>query len=99
MPRNSVPRAVCVQVSVEDVSNKASMLLRLLYSAAHMCTWYGKWGYGFGRAAFNYGAEEYEAAVKAIHAAPLSALVKDMEVRGAAGSGGGGARERLGTRV
>jgi hypothetical protein len=32
---------VCArEVSVEDVSNKSGMLLRLLHSAAHCRTWY-----------------------------------------------------------
>ncbi len=69
------------QVSVEDVSNKSSMLMRLLYVAAHMRTWYGKWGYGFGRSAFNHSREEYDRAMRAVHNAPLAGLLRDLEVR------------------
>jgi hypothetical protein len=71
---------VLAQVSVEDVSNKACMLLRLLYPAAHGRTWYGKWGYGFGRAGFNYGPDAYQAAVEAVQGAPLASVLADCEV-------------------
>lgn len=62
------------------------MLMRLLYVAAHMRTWYGKWGYGFGRAAFNHSREEYDRAMRAVHNAPLAGLLKDLEVSASKGS-------------
>lgn len=67
------------EVSVEDVSNKHGMLLRVLHAAAYRSSWYGKWGYSFGRAAFGIDAVKYKHAVDAVHKAPLLALMADYE--------------------
>ena len=32
---------------------QGGMELRVLHAAAHKVTWYGRWGYHFGRGAFN----------------------------------------------
>lgn len=143
------------RVSVEDVSTKSGMLLRMLHAAAHEATWcvgarvrarrgvvgyagrgseahrrtrawreahgapaacgtwqctgagsglsplracgpgvdaplvlmhparqctarYGKWGYTFGRGAFNISCEDYQEAVAAVHHAKVEALVHDF---------------------
>ncbi|GFH18285.1 PHD-type domain-containing protein, partial [Haematococcus lacustris] len=67
------------EVSVEDVSNKEGMLLRLLHTAAFGRTWYGKWGYQFGRAPYNIQAAHYKAAVQAVRDAPLVDLLMDFQ--------------------
>lgn len=41
------------EVSVEDVSRKCGLEFRLLHSAAYGGTWYGRWGYFFGRGSFG----------------------------------------------
>lgn len=67
------------EVSVEDVSNKNGMLLRVLHAAAYRSSWYGKWGYSFGRAAFGIDAVSYKHSIDAVHKAPLLALLGDYE--------------------
>ena len=32
---------------------QAGMELRVLHTAAYGCTWYGQWGYTFGRGGYN----------------------------------------------
>lgn len=32
---------------------QGGMELRVLHAAAHKTTWYGQWGYQYGRGAFN----------------------------------------------
>eukprot|EP00775_Hariotina_reticulata_P006176 gene6176-6414_t len=66
------------QVSVEDVSNKNGMLLRVLHTAAFGTTWYGKFGYGFGRGSFNISREQYAAAVAAVWGASLASIAADF---------------------
>ncbi|KAK9867052.1 hypothetical protein WJX84_008430 [Apatococcus fuscideae] len=56
-------------VSVEDVSNKGGMELRVLHTAAHQQTWYGQWGYKFGRAGFNLSATAYHRSLSMVHRA------------------------------
>jgi hypothetical protein len=67
------------QVSVEDVSSRGGMLLRILHTVAAGSTWYGRLGYGFGRAGFNLSARDWEAAVRAVARAELGVLAADFE--------------------
>jgi hypothetical protein len=66
-------------VSVEDVSSRGGMLLRILHTVAAGTTWYGRLGYGFGRAGFGIGPRDWEAAARAVSRAELSALAADFE--------------------
>ena len=54
------------------------MELRVLHAVAHKKTWYGRWGYTFGRAGFNLSPGAWEAAASALHDAPLKSLVRDF---------------------
>ena len=45
------------------------------------CRRYGKWGYGFGRAAFCLTREQYDAAVEVVRNVRLDDLVHDFTVR------------------
>ena len=40
---------------------------------------YGKWGYNFGRAAFNLQQGDHQAAVEYVHRAPLLSLLHDYK--------------------
>lgn len=64
-------------VTVEDVSNKTGMELRVLHTVGLGATWYGQWGYVFGRSAFNQNEHEWEKAREAIGSAKLSNLLHD----------------------
>jgi len=59
------------------------MELRVLHMAAHGTTWYGRWGYAFGRGGFNIQAPAWRAAAAAVAAAPLAALRADFAATGA----------------
>ena len=78
-------------VSVEDVSNKGGMELRVLIPAARRATWYGRWGYGYGRAPYGGTRAAWRAATSAAAGAPLPALAAGL--RAAAGGGDALARD------
>jgi hypothetical protein len=65
-------------VSVEDVSTKAGLPLRLLAAAAGGATWYGAAGYAFGRGGFGIGRGAHKRAVEALHRFPLASLRADF---------------------
>lgn len=54
------------------------MELRVLHTAAHGGTWYGRWGYAFGRGGFNIQLPAWRAAAAAVADAPLAALRADF---------------------
>eukprot|EP00899_Mesostigma_viride_P010085 jgi/Mesvir1/19078/Mv12833-RA.1 len=65
-------------VSVEDVSKKRQMELRLLHSVAYGMPWYGRWGYRFGRGTYGTCQVRYEDALRQLAAIPLSSLQGDF---------------------
>ncbi|KAL6772237.1 hypothetical protein ACKKBG_A29465 [Auxenochlorella protothecoides x Auxenochlorella symbiontica] len=71
-------RLAATAISTEDVSNKGGMDLRVLHTAAHLSTWYGQFGFDFGRGAYNITREQWAEAARAVHAAPLRSLVDDF---------------------
>lgn len=66
------------EVSVEDVSSRGGMPLRIVHAIASGVTWYGRLGYGFGRAGFNIGPRDWEAALAAVAGADLAAICDDF---------------------
>ena len=74
------------EVSVEDVSNKAGMELRVLYAAATKYTWYGLFGYEFGRGGYNITSTTWSRAVDTVHDASLSSIEADLEAMEDTGS-------------
>jgi hypothetical protein len=65
-------------VSVEDVSSRAGLLLRVAHTLAAGRTWYGRVGYGFGRGGFNISPAAWARAAAAAAAAPLGDLAADL---------------------
>ena len=51
------------------------MELRVLHTAAHQQTWYGQWGYKFGRAGFNLSATSYHRSLSMVHRAEVWPLL------------------------
>jgi hypothetical protein len=98
-------------VSVEDVSNKLTLELRVLHAIAYGKTWYGRWIYNFGRGPYNRSAADWAAAVATASGTLLHELLdasgkrrrKTVAVRSVLGRyGSGGAAATLGealTRV
>jgi hypothetical protein len=73
-------------ISVEDVSNKLTLELRVLHPLAYGHTWYGQWGYTFGRGPYDLSEAGWTAALGAARHAPLSPLL--------AAIGGAGSRRK-----
>lgn len=57
------------------------MELRVLHTAAHRMTWYGRWGYAFGRAGFNISAATWRRAAGRVHGAALAPLLQELPRR------------------
>ncbi|CAL8471780.1 g11322 [Coccomyxa elongata] len=67
------------EVSVEDVSNKAGMELRVLHMSAYRNTWYGRWGYAFGRGGFGISRTTWRRAADAVHKTLLADVLADFQ--------------------
>eukprot|EP00884_Botryococcus_braunii_P013401 jgi/Botrbrau1/22061/Bobra.0024s0070.1 len=67
------------KITVEDVSNKSGMELRVLHAVAFQKTWYGRWGYTYGRGGFNISRQIWKKAMGALSAVTV-ASVRDNAV-------------------
>jgi hypothetical protein len=54
------------------------MELRVLHTAAHKVTWYGRFGYSLGRGAYNITRQQWRRAAEHVHGASLDALLFDF---------------------
>ncbi|XP_073286198.1 PHD finger protein MALE STERILITY 1 [Primulina huaijiensis] len=68
------------KVSLKDVAQKKGMDLRLLHAVAYSKTWFGRWGYKYGRGTFGVTQEMYQNALKEIRSIPLSLLAQILGV-------------------
>ena len=66
-------------VSVEDVSSKKGMLLRVLLPIANKSTFYMQHGYAFGRGQFHVQERDWEEAVEKLRCTELEDLLLDFE--------------------
>jgi hypothetical protein len=57
------------------------MELRILHTVAYQTTWYGKWGYSFGRGGYNIQPEQWAAAAASAHDVSLDDLLADFKGR------------------
>lgn len=55
------------------------MELRVLHMAAWRTTWYGRWGYAFGRGGFGIAKGTWRRAAESVSRVPLDALLQDFE--------------------
>lgn len=55
------------------------MELRVLHAVAHQATWYGAWGYDFGRSPFNTTKTTWKATLKNVHGLPVAAILSDFQ--------------------
>ena len=67
------------EITVEDVSSKAGMELRISYFIAYGQTWYGLLGYDFGRGPYNISEVRWRDAGTWISSALISHLLQDFE--------------------
>jgi hypothetical protein len=57
---------------------QSGMELRVLHAAAHRTTWYGTWGYTFGRGDFNISRATWKKAMSFLHSCPLAPILVDL---------------------
>jgi hypothetical protein len=58
------------------------MELRLLLGVAHGDTWFGRWGYRFGRPSYGVALPSYQQSLHALQSMPLGALVGHLSCFG-----------------
>ncbi|KAK7274834.1 hypothetical protein RIF29_15933 [Crotalaria pallida] len=63
------------KVSLNDISQKRGMELRLVNGIAYGEPWFGRWGYKFGRGCFSVTQSMYQKAIEAIRSMPLYLLM------------------------
>ena len=66
------------KVSLYDISRKKGMELRLLHVVAYSQSWFGHWGYKFGRGSFGVTQPMYQKAIEAIRGMPLCLLLNHL---------------------
>ncbi|KAI3996729.1 hypothetical protein MKX01_041029 [Papaver californicum] len=65
------------KITVEDVSKKGSIDLRLLYGVADGYPWFGRWGYKFCQGSFNVTKNSYDIAICMLSSLNLDKIVED----------------------
>ncbi|CAL0315703.1 unnamed protein product [Lupinus luteus] len=66
------------RISVEDVSRKRSMDLRLLHGVAYGHSWFGRWGYRFFRGSFGVTEKGYYEAIESLGSLELGKIARDL---------------------
>lgn len=62
-------------MSLKDISQKRGMDLRLIHGIAYGKSWFGCWGYKFGRGTYCVTQQMYQKAIEALIAMPLCLLI------------------------
>ncbi|KAJ0098994.1 hypothetical protein Patl1_20932 [Pistacia atlantica] len=66
------------KITVEDVSKKKSMDLRLLLGVAYGHPWFGRWGYRFYRGSFGVAEHNYNRAIEILSSLELDNIMQDF---------------------
>ncbi|EER96823.1 PHD finger protein PERSISTENT TAPETAL CELL 1 [Sorghum bicolor] len=66
------------KVSLVDTARKGHMELRLLHGVAYGDTWFGRWGYRFGRPSYGVALPSYQQSLHALQSVPLCVLVPHL---------------------
>ncbi|KZV49766.1 PHD finger protein MALE MEIOCYTE DEATH 1 [Dorcoceras hygrometricum] len=66
------------KISVEDLSKKHMMDLRLLYGVAYGHSWFGRWGYQFCHGSFGVKWHNYEKAIHTLSSLKLDQVIDDF---------------------
>ncbi|XP_066383314.1 PHD finger protein PERSISTENT TAPETAL CELL 1-like [Miscanthus floridulus] len=66
------------KVSLVDTARKGHMELRLLHGVAYGDTWFGRWGYRFGRPSYGVALPSYQQSLHALQSVPLCLLVPHL---------------------
>ncbi|XP_022879695.1 PHD finger protein MALE MEIOCYTE DEATH 1 [Olea europaea var. sylvestris] len=67
----------CRQITVEDLSKKRKMDLRLLYGVAYGHSWFGRWGYRFFQGSFGVKEHNYTRAIDILSSLELDQIIND----------------------
>ncbi|KAJ7964448.1 PHD finger protein family [Quillaja saponaria] len=68
------------KITVEDMSKKRSMDLRLLHGVAYGHCWFGRWGYRFCRGSFGVTEHKYNLAIETLSSWELDKIIQDFGV-------------------
>ncbi|XP_020083265.1 PHD finger protein PERSISTENT TAPETAL CELL 1 [Ananas comosus] len=63
------------KISLIDNARKGNMELRLIHGIAYGGTWFGRWGYKFGRGTYGLDQQMYQNSLAALQSLPLYLLV------------------------
>ncbi|KAG6392692.1 hypothetical protein SASPL_146916 [Salvia splendens] len=66
------------QVTVEDLSKRQKMELRLLHGVSYGHSWFGKWGYRFCHGSFGVKEHNYECAINLLSSLELDRVIQDF---------------------
>ncbi|KAJ8763001.1 hypothetical protein K2173_023206 [Erythroxylum novogranatense] len=66
------------KITVQDVSKKRSMDLRLLYGVAYGHSWFGKWGYKFCRGSFGVTEHNYNRAIEILSSLDVDEIIQNF---------------------
>lgn len=58
---------------------QSGMELRVLYAVAYQKTWYGRWGYNYGRGGFNISRPTWRKAMTTLSSVPVESLLQEVE--------------------
>uniref|UniRef100_A0A0E0IKQ6 Zinc finger PHD-type domain-containing protein n=1 Tax=Oryza nivara TaxID=4536 RepID=A0A0E0IKQ6_ORYNI len=65
-------------VSLVDTARKGHMELRLLHGVAYGETWFGRWGYRYGRPSYGVALPSYRQSLHALGSMPLCVVVPHL---------------------
>ncbi|CAH8257143.1 unnamed protein product [Arabidopsis lyrata] len=65
-------------ITVEDLSKKRALELRLLYGVAYGHSWFGRWGYKFCRGSYGVSKSDYENAIELLGSLELDQIECDF---------------------
>uniref|UniRef100_A0ACD5XSG0 Uncharacterized protein n=1 Tax=Avena sativa TaxID=4498 RepID=A0ACD5XSG0_AVESA len=66
------------KVSLVDTARKGHMVLRLLHGVAYGDTWFGRWGYRYGRPSYGVALQSYQQSLHALQSIPLCVLLPHL---------------------
>ncbi|KAM7277868.1 hypothetical protein ACFE04_005002 [Oxalis oulophora] len=66
------------KITVEDLSQKQGMDLRLLHGVAYGHSWFGRWGYMFCRGSFGVANHNYDSAIEFLGSLELDKIIQDF---------------------
>ncbi len=64
---------------VNKLFGQSGMELSVLHMSAYRNTWYGRWGYAFGRGGFGISRTTWRRAADAVHKTLLADVLEDFQ--------------------